>query len=100
MIFSFVVTQAFCLLGIVYGRLEATVGRYAGTDVVRSRAPQSSVNAGTDYCSAGGVIDQHAATDVVHSAARSPSSMRDSRDLYCKAGVVVGRFAAQLRSEL
>jgi hypothetical protein len=30
MIFSFVVTQAFCLLGIVYGRLEAAVGRYAG----------------------------------------------------------------------
>jgi len=45
MIFSFVVTQAFCLLGIVYGGLEAAVGRYAGTDV-RFRAPPSGINVG------------------------------------------------------
>ena len=47
MICAFVVTQAFCLLGIVYVRLEAAVGRYAETDAFRSRATQSSVNAGT-----------------------------------------------------
>jgi hypothetical protein len=122
-----------CLFGTVCGRLEAVAGRYAETDVVRSRAPESSVNAGlsftervassistqqpmssalqravhrqrgteysradiigqqlisalqravhrqrgTEYCRAGGIIDQHAATDVVRSTARSPTSTQD-----------------------